>query len=258
MPDNIIMMTTLELRTSPPFSTLFPIKEQVFKNIVQDMKRNGYDYAHPVTLWGGHRATVIDGNTRLKAALELGLTQIPVVLKPFRTEEEALQYAIKSQSNRRNLTDTEILSCLNELDKRLSTGRRKECASQEAHSKIRSSEKTADLLGISRAKVERARAVKDYGSDDVKEAINNGSMSINKAYHQIMQERKGEIKQDKNDRLNALERSIAGLFENRINKEIQDYSNIEYSSEEKEILKQKIAVIINKNIDLLPSKKETN
>jgi ParB-like chromosome segregation protein Spo0J len=54
----------------------------------------------------------------LRAAKKAGLIQVPVALKRFDTEDEALEYAIKRQRNRRNLTDREIMKYVEELNKR--------------------------------------------------------------------------------------------------------------------------------------------
>jgi ParB-like nuclease domain. len=117
MEERISMMATLEIHTAEPFNRLFPIKESVLNEIVEDMRVRGYDYGHPVIIWAGHKVTVVDGHTRLAAALKLGMSKIPILLKEFADEDAALQYAIRSQSHRRNLTDAELLTCLGELDK---------------------------------------------------------------------------------------------------------------------------------------------
>jgi len=102
----------------------------------------------------------------------------------FDTEQEALEYAIRCQRNRRNLTAAEIVQCVAELDKRRTAGRptADKLASQDANSG-KSSKETADLLGVSQATVERARAINDHAPEEVKEAIRNG-LGIKPAYEQ--------------------------------------------------------------------------
>ena len=261
MENNLIKMTTLELRTAPPFSTLFPIREKTLDEIAADMKKNGYDHAHPITLWAGHKATVIDGNTRLQAALKIGLTSIPVVLKEFPDEDAALRYAIKSQSNRRNLTDGELLNCLGELDKRKKTGPPNSLASRDAKlSSGKSAQATASLLGISQAKIERLRTVSDHGTAPIKEAVASGEMSVNKAYNETMRQRREEdgvpTSTDKALRLTALAKSIDGMIGNRIVREVQTFPDIGYSAEEIETLKQQISAAAAKHLDMLPKEGE--
>ena len=189
MDKQISMMQTLEIRTASPFKDLFPIRETTLNEIIEDMKKNGYDYAHPITIWAGHKVTVVDGHTRLKAALQIGLSKIPIMLRNFADEEEALQYAIHSQSGRRNLTDAELLNCISLIDTKYLRGESSK-ATREAFGK--SAQKTADLLGISRGKVEKLRTVNDHASSKIKDAVLNGDLSVNKAYNETMAARREE------------------------------------------------------------------
>jgi ParB family chromosome partitioning protein len=189
MDKQISMMPTLEIRTASPFKDLFPIRETTLNEIVEDMKKNGYDYAHPITIWAGHKVTVVDGHSRLKAALQVGMSKVPIMLRNFADEEEALQYAIHSQSGRRNLTDAELLNCISLIDTKYSRGGSSK-ATREAFGK--SAQKTADLLGISRGKVEKLRTVNDHASSQVKDAVLNGKLSVNKAYNETMAARRAE------------------------------------------------------------------
>ena len=107
--------------TRPPFNELFAISPAVLENIKQAMAEGGYDQSQPIVLWEGENV-VIDGHTRLQAAREVGLEDIPVFYKRFADEGEALAYAIHNQRNRRNLTDAEILRCIEALDRRKERG----------------------------------------------------------------------------------------------------------------------------------------
>lgn len=267
MQERTTSMTTLELRRAAPFSTLFPIKENVLKKISEDMKSNGYDCAHPVIVWAGNRCKVIDGNTRLEAALKAGMSTIPVVLKNFASEEDALQYAIRSQSHRRNLSDSELLTCLTELDKRRSVGRPKQNENKIAQSCAingRSSEKTADLLGVSARKVEQVRSIMDNAPTHIKNAVAAGEMSVNKAYNQTMTTRR-QVSEDKaiesseqvkEKRKEAIVQSIGGLLKKRIEREAREYPEICYSLAERNILANQIRTHVDKLINLLHGESE--
>ena len=103
--------------TRSPFNELFSINPAVLENIEQAMTEAGYDHSQPIIVWEGENV-VVDGHTRLQAAREVGLEDIPVYLKNFENEDAALIYAIHNQRNRRNLTDAEILRCIEAMDKR--------------------------------------------------------------------------------------------------------------------------------------------
>ena len=76
---------------------------------------------------------VVDGHTRLQAAMDLGLEEVPVHKKSFPDEDAALEYAIHNQRHRRNLTEAEILRCIEAVDKRRDRGGDRR--SEEAKSK---------------------------------------------------------------------------------------------------------------------------
>ncbi|MGQ9628668.1 MAG: hypothetical protein ACUVV0_17410 [Anaerolineae bacterium] len=119
----------------------------------QAMAEWGYDQSQPILVWDEGRA-VIDGHTRLKAAQEVGIDDVPVYYKSFATEDEALAYAIHLQRNRRNLTDAEIIRCIEALDRRKQAGRpSKKLASNDANfKKGKSAQETAKVVGVSRAR----------------------------------------------------------------------------------------------------------
>lgn len=95
------------IETADSFKTLFPIKADLLHTIVEDIKANGFDSSQPLIIWK-EQCVLLDGHTRLAASKEAGLLQVPVVEHSFESEEDALQYAIHLQRDRRNLTDSEL------------------------------------------------------------------------------------------------------------------------------------------------------
>ena len=63
MEEKISLMPTIAIHTASPFKDLFPIKESVLNEIAEDMKQNGFDFAHPIIIWAGHKVTVVDGSS---------------------------------------------------------------------------------------------------------------------------------------------------------------------------------------------------
>lgn len=182
----IMMAKTDSLRTAAPFKDLFPIREDILNRIMTDMKQHGFDSGHPIVVWSGKKLTVVDGHTRLLAAIKLGIEAIPIVFREFADEKVALEYAIGSQRNRRNLTDAELMKCISALDKRKKTGRPKNGDVLPG----KSADRTAMLLGTSRIKIEKIRSIIDHAPEEIKEAIRSGNLTINKAYVITMGKRK--------------------------------------------------------------------
>ena len=181
------MMSITDIATAEPFRSLFTVRPDVLRTIVGDMRVTGYDACQPIILWQG-RDLVVDGHTRLLAAQEAGIGEIPVVERGFGTEDEAVEYAVGCQRKRRNLTDAEIARCVRELDRRRRPGEK------QPREKGRylplgarapggcSAARTAELIGTSPTKVKKARTVMDRGSADVKAGVDNGELSLNRAY----------------------------------------------------------------------------
>ena len=190
----IMMAQTDSLRTAAPFKDLFPIREDILNRIMTDMKQHGFDSGHPIVVWSGKKLTVVDGHTRLLAAIKLGIEAIPVVFREFANEKAALEYAIGSQRNRRNLTDAELMKCISALDQRKKKGPQKD----RPHGK--SADRTAMLLGTSRIKVEKIRSIIDHAPEEIKEAIRSGNLTINKAYIITMGKRKISKYRDEDER----------------------------------------------------------
>jgi ParB family chromosome partitioning protein len=177
-----------DIKTASPFRDLFPVRKRVLDDIIWDMRKNGYDNSQSLVLWKDHGNVVIDGHTRLSAAKKANIYQIPVILKAFSDEEEALKYAIACQKNRRNLSDSELVACVVELDKRKD---RISCLKQNLTvapdgATGRTSQKTADLLGISARKVERIRSIMDNAPDEIKRMVKTGRMTVNSAYNRTV------------------------------------------------------------------------
>ena len=107
-----------KLVSEPPFSEQFKIDPKTLERIKKDMELHGYDRSAPIIAWhpgeisedrlAGEPYLVIDGHARLMAAKQLSILIVPVVLREFKTEDEAIEYAIRNQWDRRNLPDVAI------------------------------------------------------------------------------------------------------------------------------------------------------
>ena len=194
----VVKFTNLKISINPTFEKLFPRKQSTIDAIAKDMGKRGFNKAHPLILADWPEASdvcLLDGHTRALAALKAGVEPTFAPVMKFDSESDAIDYAIYLQKERRNLTDAELASCLEALDNVRTRGGdvkskdyKKSKASHEANdlSKGKSAQVTAKKLGISRAKVEKARAVmSDNTPIEIKEAVKSGEKSINSAYNEI-------------------------------------------------------------------------
>lgn len=185
-------MNPKELVTRSPFEGLFPVDLNMLETIAESMRATGYDDAFPILVWEG---TVIDGHTRLLAALDVGIRDVPTMEKRFEDEDAALAYAIHAQRDRRNLTTADIVRCVKAVDKRKAgrgpaqnTGSRDPANSDPD----RSADTTAAIVGVSSATVKRIRTVEDHGTPEVKRAMETGKISIKAAAEEVQRQRKVE------------------------------------------------------------------
>lgn len=191
------MKLTNQITTSEPFLSLFPINPVILDSIQNSIRNNGFDNSQVLHIWKENNV-LIDGHTRLKAAISCSLKQVPVYEHSFESEKEAMEYAINLQRNRRNLTDAEMMSCLSQLDTLKEPGR--QLASNEANSsKGKSASVTAKLLGTSRSKVEKMRSIKKHAPALTLDEVKEGKKSINKAYQETV-----EYKKNKTEEVSAL------------------------------------------------------
>ena len=117
----VVARTDIVLRE--PFSTLLPIREDTYESIKAEMRAKGFDASHPVHLWDRDGVFILDdGYTRIKAADEVGITHIPAFIHYFQDESEALGFAIRCQTDRRNITDGEMFKLVIVYDEKVKPG----------------------------------------------------------------------------------------------------------------------------------------
>ncbi|MGO9569207.1 MAG: hypothetical protein ACLP5H_16860 [Desulfomonilaceae bacterium] len=188
-------MNPKEIKTHKSFEALFPIRPELLETIEEGMKLWEYDESQPIVLatWEGQDEPVcIDGHTRLLAAMNAGIMEVPVYTYDYTSEAAAIEHAIELQCHRRNLTDAELFRLMEITDKRCVPERNEngEFAGAPNGAAGKSSEVTAELLGISSRKVERMRTILDHGDAKTVEAVRNDEMSVNKGYEQTQKKRK--------------------------------------------------------------------
>lgn len=115
-----------------------------------------------------------------------------------------MEYAIHLQRDRRNLTDADIFACVKALDRRCAHGgdRRSEnfkpsIDGMKTTGRSAGAKRTAEIVGTSSTKVERARMVLDHADEDTKDAVLRGEKSISAARTETMAKRRAEAQKPK-------------------------------------------------------------
>jgi len=189
------------------FKNLYVIDEQVLERIVKAMKETGFDNSQPVHIWhnsdsdGIEHWYLIDGYTRIKASGLAGISRVPVFEHEFKTFDEAYQYVLKLQVNRRNLDSSELIKNVALL---LGTEHVRKFEGDKA-------ELISEELGVSKRTVQKAMSLERNADDNLLDSVKKGEVSVNQAYNQ-MQEQRGpssyETKKTKEGKKKSMSQSI--------------------------------------------------
>ncbi|MDR1362660.1 MAG: ParB/RepB/Spo0J family partition protein [Spirochaetaceae bacterium] len=163
-------MDPKDIKINPDIAKLFENDRGVVEKIRDSMIAAGYDKSEPLVLWK-ESGCVVDGHTRLKAALEAGIDEVLVEEKEFADAGEAKVYTLTRQLNRRNLTAAALMEIASILDTMKNGGKNRS--------------EVAKDLGVSRTTLYRAQEVNNKAPDPVKEQVRHGEISINQAYNKI-------------------------------------------------------------------------
>jgi ParB-like chromosome segregation protein Spo0J len=190
-----------------------PISESEYKTIKESIKDDGQH----VPIITNQKCEILDGHTRFKACLELGIEPITIMRREFEDPLLAKQFIIKINRNRRQLTPfqrIELQYKLEPIEAELAKKRQTELAGTRPHKK--DSVSANPTLGQKHTKVERqgggrvidiAAAKAHVGSttyrngrelikkelpEELLKKLRSGDIPINKVYNQIQREEKSQ------------------------------------------------------------------
>jgi ParB family chromosome partitioning protein len=154
----------------PEIARLFKMSDATREEIKESITKKGYDKGQPLSLWKD-KNLLLDGHTRLAAAKEAGLIEVPVVEMDFEDKEDAILYTFERQVMRRNLTQEEIVTAV----KLMPAGRARRGEGSTAG-------KLAGRLGISEGHIYQVQAILREGSPEDIEAVKSGEKPVKTVY----------------------------------------------------------------------------
>ncbi len=171
----------------------FPIDEKDYAAVKENIVANGLSPCMPITVEGQAYGTfkIVDGHTRYRAALELGIEYVYVVVVSFQTSEERTMFIVMSHLARRDSSDPVLLRAagiLIPIEEERASHRRgrkageKNNASNEAEFSS-SSKAVGLLLNRSKSTVDRMKRV--LLDVEMKAAVLSGKISISAAYNRL-------------------------------------------------------------------------
>ena len=219
-----VMVPVENIHYDDDFQNLFPLDETVISKICESIKKDSYDKSQPIHVLKD-TMTLIDGHNRLEAAKRCGLKEIPVYFHRFENKQDAIEYALLLQLNRRNLNDAELFEAIGFLDKLKNKGM--QTADVE---RGKSAELLAKKIGVSRSKIEKVRTIKNKGDEETIKAVSNGDISINAGYNAIKNKKENDNPIDVSINVpsdSETEKSFGNENINDINEDTDPFKNIE-------------------------------
>ena len=235
-----------DIELIPEFEKLLAMDNSVVSAMTDSMKKEGFKAGHELHIWFHNgKYVLIDGHTRRHCAIKAGLTSVPCIIHHFDTLEEAKKFAIREQTDRRNLSGEALLQAVANFNFEKGKG-------NSGEEKGKASEIIGKQLGISSKTVEKARVVLKEASEEQKEAIRKEELSVNQVYNQIRGKAPATKAEDNHPKLSPKEKAfIDGIryaivqinsgislkdLHNQINNNI-DYSKISANLKETDFAK---------------------
>ena len=186
----------------PEFEKLLAMDDSVISAMTDSMKKEKFKPGHELHVWFHNgKYILIDGHTRRHCAIKAGLTSVPCIIHHFETMEEAKSFAIREQTDRRNLSGEALLQAIATFNFEKGKG-------NAGDEKGKASEIIGKQLGISSKTVEKARVVLKEATEEQKEAIRKEELSVNQVYNQIRGNASTEKAEDNQPKLSAKEKAF--------------------------------------------------
>lgn len=186
----------------PEFEKLLAMDDSVISAMTDSMKKEGFKPGHELHVWFHNgKYILIDGHTRRHCAIKAGLTSVPCIIHHFETIEEAKSFAIREQTDRRNLSGEALLQAIATFNFEKGKG-------NAGDEKGKASEIIGKQLGVSSKTVEKARVVLKEATKEQKEAIRKEELSVNQVYNQIRGKAPAEKSENNQQKLSAKEKAF--------------------------------------------------
>ena len=188
-----------KIKIDKSFSELFAEREDIYEALLDNMKENGYREDKPPVLW---RDILVEGHHRVRAAIDAGIKQIPVIRMEFKDKDEAIEFALREQLNRRNINTQEKIRLVELLYAKEQTlaKERQGVASNDADV-CKASEAVGKKIHISTTAVERILRIIKSKDTNLIDKVANEELSISGACKLLKKKnasKKGSKKQSNN------------------------------------------------------------
>lgn len=240
-------------RIDEGFANLYTANKEKIKRIIKSLEDVGFDFTQPLIC--DTSGYVIDGNSRRLAVLEYNknhpdklITELPCLIKQFDSKEEALEYEVHLNTDRRSLSDGDLFTSFETLN----SHKEKMKAAGKSIADY-TDKRLAVLFNISERQVSKLRFVVNNASSELRTNIINNACSINNAEIEIRKKKSvvsGINKSVENHKINktdfllgikfSLSELADGKSPNLIWNEVKSKQKISFSEDQLKEIEMKI------------------
>lgn len=202
----------MSIRIDKEFESLIPpLTDEEFKQLEENIVREGI--RDPLVVWHVPNGDdiLIDGHNRWKIAAKHAGIRFDINRKNFPDRDAVAEWICNNQLGRRNLN---ILDREKLMDKKREIAKkraRERQATSTGGSKPQLMERLPQAekgsvrdiigkeLGISGRQVDKLHAINQKASEEVKQAVRTGEMSVNQAYNSLRPKQQDPVKQAKQE-----------------------------------------------------------
>jgi len=176
--------------------------DQEFKALIPPLSTEEYDQLEanlkaegcrdPLVTWDG---TIIDGHNRFEICTRNGIG-FEKIIKQFSDRSEVIEWIIRNQFGRRKLSDySRSVLALRLKDTLAARAKENQVERKGAQSgnfdkvvkvePINTRAEIAKAAGVSEGQIAKVEAIEKDGSEEIKDQLSKGKISINKAHKQV-------------------------------------------------------------------------
>ena len=187
------LKTIWELKSYLPF-----MDEEIYKQLKQDISKNGLNDPILYFTTSNGDKLVIEGHTRLKACIKLNKKKIPTkeVKEEFQSLDDIKLWMVKHQFQRRNLSQIEKIKLAylskDTIEKIATENLSKGGKKTGIGTSVDTTQELAKIAGVGRTTITRYNTVLERGTKDIIQKMENGNVSISSAYS--LTKKKSEVK----------------------------------------------------------------
>ena len=182
-----------QLNINPELQRLIPpLTSEEFNQLTANILAEGI--REPIITWNG---SIVDGHNRYLIAQEHGL-EFDTSEMYFKSLDDCKEWMILNQFGRRNLSNYQRSVLALELEQvfrdkaKQNQGKRNDiphkCA--ESYKPVETRQELAKVANVSHGTIDKVKVIEANASEEVKEQLRSGELSINKVYQNIQKEQK--------------------------------------------------------------------